>query len=85
MPSTAGENQIDVQKAGIFSKVSTNVVKGAFETSYGLGAMRSAAIQRTQQLIKRSLIFIKEEKSLHALAKMIGHDCQTYEHAAKVH
>jgi len=78
-PSTA-----DDQKAEIFSKVSTNVVKGAFETSYGLGTMGAAAIQRTQQLIENALIFIKEAKSLQALAKMIGHDYQTYEHATKV-
>jgi len=78
-PSTA-----DDQKAEIFSKISTNVVKGAFETSYGLGTMGTAAIQRTQQLIENALIFIKEAKSLQALAKMIGHDYQTYEHATKV-
>jgi len=78
-PSTA-----DDQKAEIFSKISTNVVKGAFETSYGLGTMGAAAIQRTQQLIENALIFIKEAKSLQALAKMIGHDYQTYEHATKV-
>jgi hypothetical protein len=74
----------DDQKAEIFSKVSTNVVKGAFETSYGLGTMGAAAIQRTQQFIENALIFIKEAKSLQALAKMIGHDYQTYEHATKV-
>ena len=74
----------DDQKAEIFSKVSTNVVKVAFETSYGLGTMGAAAIQRTQQLIENALIFIKEAKSLQALAKMIGHDYQTYEHATKV-
>jgi len=80
------ENQStpDDQKAEIFSKVSTNVVKGAFETSYGLGTMDAAAIQRTQQLIENALTFIKEAKSLQALAKMIGHDYQTYEHATKV-
>ena len=74
----------DNQKAEIFSKVSTNVVKSAFETSYGLGTMGAAAIQRTQQLIENALIFIKEAKSLQALAKLIGHDYQTYEHATKV-
>jgi HD-GYP domain-containing protein (c-di-GMP phosphodiesterase class II) len=78
------ESTPDGQKAEIFSKVSTNVVKGAFETSYGLGTMDAAAVQRTQQLIEKSLIFIKEAKSLPALAKMIGHDYQTYEHATKV-
>jgi hypothetical protein len=74
----------DDQKAEIFSKVSTNVVKSAFETSYGLGTMGVATIQRTQQLIENALMFIKEAKSLQALAKMIGHDYQTYEHATKV-
>ncbi len=72
------------RKAGIFSKVSTNVIKGAFETTYGLGTMGAEAIQRTEQLIENSLIFIKEAKSLLALAKLIGHDYQTYEHATKV-
>ncbi len=74
----------DDQKAEIFSKVSTNVVKGAFETSLGLGVMGAAALQRTQKLIENALRFIKESKSLQALAKMIGHDYQTYEHATKV-
>jgi len=74
----------DHEKAEIFSKVSTTVVKVAFETSYGLGTMSAVAIQRTQQLIENALIFIKEAKSLQALAKMIGHDYQTYEHATKV-
>lgn len=78
-PSTS-----DDQKAELFSKVSTNVVKGAFETSYGMGTMGAAAILRTQQLIENALKFIKEAKSLQALAKMIGHDYQTYEHATKV-
>jgi len=74
----------DDQKAEIFSKVSANVVKGAFETSLGLGAMGAVAIQRTQKLIENALKFIVESKSLQALAKMVGHDYQTYEHATKV-
>ena len=74
----------DDQKAQIFSKVSTNVVKGAFETSLGLGAMGAEAVRRTQTLIENSLRFIKESNSLQALSKMIGHDYQTYEHATKV-
>ena len=80
------ENQAasDDQKAEIFSKVSANVVRGAFETSLGLGTMSAACLLRTQQLIENALLFIKETKSLQALAKMIGHDYQTYEHATKV-
>ncbi len=80
------ENQAasDDQKAEIFSKVSANVVRGAFETSLGLGTMSAACLLRTQQLIENALMFIKETKSLQALAKMIGHDYQTYEHATKV-
>ncbi|MHB8770562.1 MAG: HD-GYP domain-containing protein [Syntrophales bacterium] len=74
----------DDQKAEIFSKVSTNVVKGAFETSLGLGTMDRGALQRTQKLIENALLFIQEAKSLQALAKLIGHDYQTYEHATKV-
>ena len=72
------------QKATIFSSVSTNVVKNAFETSLGLGAMGADVMQRTQTMVKNALIFISESKSLHALAKMVGHDYQTYEHATKV-
>ena len=72
------------QKATIFSNVSANVVKNAFETSLGLGVMGKDVIQRTQSMVKNSLIFISESKSLQALAKMIGHDYQTYEHATKV-
>ena len=74
----------DDQKARIFSNVSANVVKEAFETSLGLGTMSAAALLRTQQLIENALAFIKEAKSLQALAKMIGHDYQTYAHATKV-
>ena len=72
------------QKATIFSNVSTNVVKNAFETSLGLGTMGKDVMQRTQAMVKNSLIFISESKSLQALTKMIGHDYQTYEHATKV-
>jgi HD-GYP domain-containing protein (c-di-GMP phosphodiesterase class II) len=78
------ESSSDDQKAEIFSKVSINVVKGAFETSLGLGTMGADAVQRTQTLIENALKFIRESKSLQALSKMIGHDYQTYEHATKV-
>ncbi len=80
------ENQwsTDDQKAAIFSKVSTNVVKTAFETSFSSRVMNAEALQRTQNLVKNALAFITEAKSLPALAKMIGHDYQTYEHATKV-
>jgi hypothetical protein len=74
----------DEQKAAIFSKVSTNVVKSAFEMSLGMGAMGMDALRRTQVMVERALIFIAESKSLEALAKMVGHDYQTYEHATKV-
>ena len=72
------------QKATIFSNVSANVVKHAFETSLGLGAMGKDVMQRMQTMVKNALIFISESKSLQALSKMIGHDYQTYEHATKV-
>ena len=77
------EGPSDEQKAAIFSKVSTNVVRGAFETSFG-GTMAANVIRRTQTLIRNALIFVAESKSLMALAKMVGHDYQTYEHATKV-
>jgi len=80
------ENQgpSDDQKAAIFSKVSTNVVKDSFETSLGLGTMNVDTLQRTQSMVKNALIFIAESNSLQALSKMIGHDYKTYEHATKV-
>jgi hypothetical protein len=74
----------DEQKAEVFSKVSTNVVRGAFETSLGLGKMGQDIIERTQAMIEKALIFIAESRSLEALAKMVGHDYKTYEHATKV-
>jgi len=80
------ENQAssEDQKAEIFSKVSTNVVKDSFETSLGLGTMDVDMLRRTQALVKNALIFIAETNSLNALSKMIGHDYKTYEHATKV-
>jgi HD-GYP domain-containing protein (c-di-GMP phosphodiesterase class II) len=72
------------QKAEIFSRVSTNVVKDAFRTSLGMGTMDEDALRRTQQMIKNAIKFITESNSLRALTKMIGHDYQTYEHATKV-
>lgn len=74
----------DEQKAAIFSKVSANVVRGAFETSLGMGTMGHETIERTQKMVKNALLFIAEANSMEALAKMIGHDYQTYEHATKV-
>lgn len=78
------ESSSNDEKADIFSKVSTNVVKGAFEKSLGLGTMGIDAIRRTQNLVENALAFITESKSLPALTKMIGHDYQTYEHSTKV-
>lgn len=80
------ENRLttDEQKASIFSKVSTNVVKDAFETSLGLGAMDSKTMVRTQTMVENALIFIAQSNSIQPLAKMIGHDYRTYEHATKV-
>jgi hypothetical protein len=74
----------DEQKATLFSIVSTNVVKGAFENSLGLGTMTSDSLERTKMMVKNALMFITESGSLQALSKMIGHDYQTYEHATKV-
>jgi response regulator RpfG family c-di-GMP phosphodiesterase len=74
----------DDQKATIFSKVSTNVVRNAFETCFRLGAMSAEALRQTQRLIENALLFIMQSKSIQALAKMIGHNYQTYEHATKV-
>lgn len=80
------ENRLspDDQKAAIFSKVSTNVVRNAHESSLGMGVMDASAMRRTEILVRNALIFISESNSMPALAKMIGHDYQTYEHATKV-
>jgi HD-GYP domain-containing protein (c-di-GMP phosphodiesterase class II) len=74
----------DDQKAAIFSRVSTNVVKHAFEASFGFKPIGADILQRTQAMIEKALIFIAESKSLQALAKIVGHDYKTYEHATKV-
>ncbi|MBA4419169.1 MAG: hypothetical protein C0392_14870 [Syntrophus sp. (in: bacteria)] len=80
------ENQSssDEQKAVIFSRVSTKVVKSAIENSFGLGSMSTDELNRTQMMVENALMFISESHSLQALAKMVGHDYQTYEHATKV-
>ena len=78
------KSSTDEQKAAIFGKVSTNVVKDAFEKSFGGGAMSTEAVARTNKMVKNALMFISEAGSLHALARLIGHDYQTYEHATKV-
>lgn len=72
------------QKATIFSKVSTNIVKTAFETSFKAKFISEEILIRTQKMVENSIKFITESKSLPALAKMIGHDYKTYEHATKV-
>jgi HD-GYP domain-containing protein (c-di-GMP phosphodiesterase class II) len=74
----------DEQKAAVFSTVSTNLVRDAFETSLGMGAMSADVLARTRAMIERALIFIAESRSLEALAKMVGHDYETYEHSTKV-
>lgn len=78
------ETAPDDQKAEILTRVSTNVVRNAFETSLGLGTMETAALKRTQTLVENAMAFLTASKSLPALTKMIGHDYQTYEHATKV-
>jgi hypothetical protein len=72
------------QKGEIFGRVSTNVLKDAFENAFGLGIMREDAFERTQTMVKNALCYVAESGSLQALAKMIGHDYQTYTHATKV-
>ena len=74
----------DEQKAEIFSRISANVVRESFENALGLGLMSEEGIERTQAMVRNALIFITESRSLQALAKMIGHDYQTYTHATKV-
>jgi len=80
----ANQNMPDDQKAAIFSRVSTNVVRDSFEKSFNLGNVSPEIIKRTQSMVKKALIFIAESNSLNALAKMIGHDYKTYEHAIKL-
>jgi HD-GYP domain-containing protein (c-di-GMP phosphodiesterase class II) len=72
------------QKAAIFSKISMNVVKNAFDVSFGTGSLGPNTLRRVENLVKNALLFLSETKSLKALADMIGHDYQTYEHATKV-
>lgn len=72
------------QKAAIFSKVSTNVVRSAFESSFGSGSLGPGVLKRTEIMIQNALRFISASNSLKPLAQMIGHDYQTYEHATKV-
>jgi HD-GYP domain-containing protein (c-di-GMP phosphodiesterase class II) len=72
------------QKAEIFSRVSTYVVKAAFETSFGTGSLGPTLVERTKSMIKNALFFLTETKALDPLAKMVGHDYTTYEHATKV-
>lgn len=78
------EAVLDDQKATIFSKVSTNVVKTAFETSFKMGAIGQEALKRVHHVIENAMNFITGSNSLPALSKMIGHDYKTYEHATKV-
>ncbi len=80
----SSESPSDDQKAAVFSRVSTNVVKGALETSFKSGKINTDTLERTERMIRNTLEFITESRSLQALAKMIGHDYQTYEHATKV-
>jgi HD-GYP domain-containing protein (c-di-GMP phosphodiesterase class II) len=72
------------QKATIFSKVSTNVVKTAFKTAFKAKGVSEEVLLRTKKMVENAMKFITESKSLPALARMIGHDYKTYEHAAKV-
>ena len=46
--------------------------------------MGADVLARTRAMIERALIFIAESRSLEALAKMVGHDYETYEHSTKV-
>lgn len=74
----------DDQKTEIFTMVSTNVVRYAFETAMGTGSLDANIVERTETMVRNALIFIKESNSIPALSKMIGHDYQTYKHAITV-
>jgi hypothetical protein len=74
----------DDQKATILTQVSTNVVKAAFETSGGASTIGESTLQRAKSMVENAMQFITEAKSIPALAKMIGHDYETYKHATKV-
>lgn len=72
------------QKATIFSKVSTNVIKTAFEKSYKAKCVSAEILQRTKKMVENAVKFITDANSLPALTQMVGHDYRTYEHAVKV-
>jgi len=72
------------QKGEIFSRVSANVLKDAFENAFCLGAMSKEAFERTQAMVRSAIGYVAGSGSLQALAKMIGHDYHTYTHATKV-
>jgi len=74
----------DDQKTSILTKVSTNVVKAAFETSIGSSTIGADTLRRTSKMVENAMQFIMEAKSIPALAKMIGHDYDSYKHATKV-
>lgn len=71
-------------KVNIISRVSTNIVKNSFEVTVETGFVNTKIIERIQSLVKNALIYIDQYNSLPALAKLLGHDYQTYEHATKV-
>jgi HD-GYP domain-containing protein (c-di-GMP phosphodiesterase class II) len=73
----------DEQKGEIFAKVSTNVVRSAFEGSAS-GIVNRETLIRTEKLVIKALSFISQAKSLRPLARMIGNDYKTYEHSTKV-
>ncbi len=52
------------RKAAIFSRVSTNVVKAAFETSLKSGAMGMETLQRTQKMIENAMKFLLRQLNI---------------------
>lgn len=78
------DNITDEHKAIVFSRVSANILKAAYENSMSRASIGEELLQRLRIFAENSLHLLMQTKSLAALAKMIGHDYQTYEHSTKI-
>ncbi len=76
---------IDVKKkTAIFTRVSTEIIKGVFNIQLHKAGPDPDALKQVEKLISNAIEFITDTGSLNGLADLIGHDYDTHAHSIKV-
>jgi HD-GYP domain-containing protein (c-di-GMP phosphodiesterase class II) len=78
-------DDIDIsKKTETLIRLSTDVIKDAFETNFTITEDCRNAFENVQKLISKAFEFITDINSLAGISNLIGHDYDTHTHSIKV-